>query len=150
MYKSFKKVNWISACFTVKIPMERLWPIKLSNQRVQICNKKGDIFIHFIIPAKKERLISKTFEIKLWWKTCKQQDRINAHTLHVKKKKTTQFQVTTLKIKLTIYERGKWELEYSNILSMLCYHPYSEVPFLRQKPAYTSKTDSNIMEEYHW
>jgi len=68
----------------------------------------------------------------------------------LKKKKTTQFQVTTLKIKLTIYERGKWDLEYSNILSMLCYHPYSEVSFLRQKPAHTSKTDSNVMEEYHW
>lgn len=27
--------------------------------------KKSDIFIHFIIPATKERLISKIFEIKL-------------------------------------------------------------------------------------
>lgn len=66
-----------------------------------------------------------------------------------KKKKKIQFQVTTLKIKLTIYERGKWELEHSNILSMLCYHHNSEVPFLRQKPAHTSKIHIEVIQEYH-
>jgi hypothetical protein len=51
--------------YSENINGKTMWATELSNQRVQICNKKWDIFIHFIIPAMKEIVNSKILEIKL-------------------------------------------------------------------------------------